>query len=83
MVKLKAKIKGDNAVISQDSFEHLLNCLDHQKFIHDVNADALECDDYEKVQKDNQDAIDDFGRQCRVLLHGLSDRRQCGQFRTT
>ena len=70
MVKLEAKKEDDNVVISEDSFEHLLNCLDNQKFIDDVNADATTCD-YKKVQRENQEAIDHFNRQCRVLLHNL------------
>ena len=75
MVKLKARIENDNVVISQDSFEHLLNCLDNQKFIKYVNADASECD-YKKVQKDTQKEIDDFGRQCRTLLHNLDNFKE-------
>ena len=68
MVKLNARIEDDNIIISQKSFEHLLNCLDNQKYINDVNADAMECD-YKKEQENNQKAIDDFSRQCRKLLH--------------
>lgn len=68
MVKLDAT-KADGMVsISEDSFEHLLNCLDNQKFIREINADALTCD-YKKVQQETQQAIDDFSRQCRKLLH--------------
>ncbi len=68
MVKLEAKKVDGNIVISEGSFEHLLNCLDNQKFIHDVNADAMSDDtDYKQVQSDNQAAIDDFNRQCRTV----------------
>lgn len=68
MVELKAIKKDGNVVISENSFEHLLNCLDNQKFIHIINADATTCD-YKKVQEEIQEAIDDFNRQCRKLLH--------------
>ena len=68
MVKLEAKKVDGNIVISEGSFEHLLNCLDNQKFIHDVNADAMSDDtDYKQIQSDNQAAIDDFSRQCRTV----------------
>lgn len=43
--------------MSRDYFEHLLNCLANQKFIHEINADATECD-YKKIQKENQTIID-------------------------
>lgn len=66
MVKLEARKENGQIIISEDSFEHLLNCLDNQKFIDDVNADALTCD-YKSVQRENQAAIDDFNRQCRAL----------------
>lgn len=69
MVKLEAIKTSLDIIISKDSFEHLLNCLDNQKFIRDINADAT-TDDYKKTQSDNQSAIDDFNRQCRELLHG-------------
>ena len=66
-VKLDATKKDGFVVISEDSFEHLLNCLDNQKFIREINADATTCD-YIKVQEESQEAIDDFNRQCRELL---------------
>ena len=53
--------------VDRNFFEHLLNCLANQKFIHEINADALECD-YKKVQKENQQAIDKAYRQGRDLL---------------
>ena len=68
MVQLEARKENGNIVISEDSFEHLLNCLDNQKYINDVNADAMSPDtDYKQVQFDNQQAIDDFSRQCRLM----------------
>jgi len=68
MVELEAKKEGSVILISEDSFEHLLSCLDNQKFINDINADAL-TGDYKKTQEQNQAAIDDFNRQCRELLN--------------
>lgn len=71
MVKLDAKKVKDGILISEDSFEHLLNCLDNQKFIHDVNADGLSLgiNKVKNIQKQNQKCIDDFNRQCRELLN--------------
>jgi len=74
MVKLEAKKDGKgNVVISEDSFEHLLSCLDNQKFVGEAppNGDAMAMDrnEYNNVQIDIQNAIDDFNRQCRNLLH--------------
>ena len=43
--------------ISKDFFEHVLNCLANQKFINEINADALECD-YKKIQAEIQLEID-------------------------
>jgi hypothetical protein len=68
-VKLEAYRIPNAIVITNDSFEYLLNCLDNQKFVHEVNADGLE-GDYKKNQKEMQDAIDNFNIQCRELLHG-------------
>lgn len=67
MVTLDAIRKDGWVIISEDSFEHLLNCLDNQKFIDSRNADSVTCD-ANKVQKVNQAAIDDFNRQCRAIL---------------
>ena len=54
-----------------DFFEHLLNCLDNQKFIHVVNADGMSMGmkKVRKVQQDMQEAIDEANRQGRELLH--------------
>ncbi len=75
MVKLEATKKDGNIIISEDSFEHLLSCLDNQKFVGEApsNGDALAMGEeaYTATQKDIQKAIDDFNRQCRVLLHDL------------
>jgi len=52
MVRLDAKKQDGHILITEDCFEHLLNCLDNQKFI-----------DYETSE--NQPYIDDFNKQCR------------------
>ena len=74
MVKLEAKKDGkDNIIISEDSFEHLLNCLDNQRFVGESppNGDAMSMDkdEYDNVHVNIQKAIDDFNRQCRSLLN--------------
>ena len=72
MVQLEAKKVSGNIVISESSFEHLLNCLDNQKFAGEVNADGMAMDskDRRQLQTDIQEAIDNFNRQCRGVLHG-------------
>jgi len=74
MVKLEAKKDGKgNIIISENSFEHLLSCLDNQKFVWESppNGDAMSMDkdEYNKIHQDIQDTIDDFNKQCRSLLH--------------
>ena len=73
MVKLEAEKKDGKIIISEDSFEHLLNCLANQKFVGESppcgDAMAMDKKDYDQVQVDIQKAIDDFNRQCRDLLH--------------
>ena len=74
MVKLEAKKDGKgNIIISKDSFEYLLSCLDNQKFVGESppngDAMAMDKDGYDNVHVNVQDAIDDFNRQCRGLLH--------------
>ena len=67
MVILNAMRKDGWITISEDSFEHLLNCLDNQRFIDSRNANSATCD-LNKVRKVNQAAIDEFNRQCRAIL---------------
>ena len=74
MVKLEANKDGKgNIIISEDSFEHLLSCLDNQKFVGESppNGDAMSMDtnEYYEIHEDIQNAIDGFNRQCRNLLH--------------
>lgn len=56
-------------IVDRDFFEHLLNCLANQKFIHEINADALSPDtDYKQVQREGQEAIDKAYRDGHDLL---------------
>ena len=72
MVNLDGHLDGDNVVISQDSFEHILNCLANQKYIGELpqNGDSLSegMHEYYKVQQENQQAIDNCWRQGMDLL---------------
>lgn len=64
MVKLEAVKENGNIIISEDNFEHLLNCLDNQKFI------SVPEEQSEWTKENMQDYIDDFNKQCRKLLQG-------------
>lgn len=59
MVKLDATKIDEYIIITADSFEHLLNCLDNQKPIGEVQP----------CSSDDQKSIDNFNRQCRKLLN--------------
>jgi hypothetical protein len=74
MMKIEAKKDGKgNIIISEDSFEMVLACLDNQKFVGEQpqNGDSLSIDkdEYWKGQRDIQDAIDFYNRECRKILH--------------
>lgn len=57
MVKCEAIKDGKgNIIISEDSFDFLLACLDNQKFI-------------QGFPPDNQEIIDYYNNQCRKILH--------------
>ncbi len=79
MVKLDATKYGKHIRIHEDSFGHLLSCLDNQKFINEAppcgDAIAMGKKAYDKVNAKNQAAIDDFNRQCRKLW---SQGASCG-----
>lgn len=63
----------DTITIPRNFFEHLLACLDNQKFIHNVNADGLaEGEEAVKLTQANiQQAIDKASRTgYEMLLHG-------------
>ena len=74
MMKIEAKKDGKgNIIISEGSFEMILACLDNQKFVGELpqNGDSLSVgkDEYWKGQKDIQDTIDHYNRECRKILH--------------
>lgn len=62
-----------NIVISENSFEGLLACLDNQKFVGEVpqNGDSLSVgkEEYESTQQGIQKFIDDYNKECRKILH--------------
>jgi len=71
-LKIKKDGKG-NIIISEDSFEMILNCLDNQKFIGEPpqNGDSLSIssEEYWSGQREMQDAVDHYNRECRKMLH--------------
>lgn len=77
-----------NIVITEDSFEMLLACLDNQKFVGEApqNGDSISIgkDEYYKTQKDIQDAIDFYNRECRKVLHQkyILETKEDGYFLT-
>lgn len=74
MHKIEAKKDGKgNIIISEDSFEMILACLDNQKFVGEKpqNGDSISVgeDNYWKDQEDIQNVIDHYNRECRKILH--------------
>lgn len=74
MIKIDAKKDGKgNIVITENSFEMLLACLDNQKFVHEApqNGDSLSVgeDTYKQIQENIQKTIDEYNRACRNILH--------------
>ena len=63
MVRLEAKKVGKNILISEKSFEHLLNCLDNQKYVTIPNMQTY------KEKKFVQEPIDKFQKQCRNFFN--------------
>ena len=60
MVKLDIIKDGlGNIVITEDSFDFLLACLDNQKFIQVIQG----------APPENQIIIDNYNRECRKILH--------------
>ncbi len=82
MVKLEAIKKDGCIIIAEHSFEHLLACLDNQKFVGElpINGDSVSVgkEEYYRVQNEIQEAIDDFNVQCRKLLHNEDLPTVCG-----
>lgn len=73
-MKVEAKKDGKgNIVITEDSFEMLLACLDNQKFVGESpqNGDSISLgkEVYWKGQQDIQNTIDLYNRSCRNILH--------------
>ena len=71
---INAKKDGlGNIIITEDSFEILLVCLDNQKFIHEApqNGDSLSVgeEQYKQTQESIQKVIDDYNRASRDILH--------------
>ena len=64
MVRLEAIKEDGNIIISEYNFEHLLNCLDNQKFMSLPDVQS------KWTIENMQNPIDDFNRQCRKLLQG-------------
>lgn len=73
MVKLDARRENGRISLSEGSFDHLLACLDNQKFVGEgpPNGDALAMgqEAFEATQAEIQVAIDSFNRQCREFQH--------------
>ena len=64
MVKLNAYKDGKgNVIITEDSFDYLLNCLDNQKFIYEFSCIK------NTIQEENQEIIDNFNTQCREVQY--------------
>lgn len=73
-MKLEAAKDGEgNIIISENSFEMLLACLDNQKFIHEApqNGDSISVgeNEYKQTQESIQAIIDKYNRACRDVLH--------------
>ena len=73
-MQLQAKKDGlGNIIISEDSFEMLLICLDNQKFMNEPpqNGDSVSVgkEGYNSIQRENQKLIDDYNVKCRKVLH--------------
>lgn len=73
-MKLNAKKDGKgNVIITEDSFEMLLACLDNQKFVHEApqNGDSLSVGEevYTSTQESIQKAIDEYNKAARDILH--------------
>lgn len=74
MKKIEAyKNEYGDIVVSRDSFEMLLSCLDNQKFINNpvLNGDYLSTskEDRYKTQREMQETIDFYNTSFRDILH--------------
>ncbi len=72
-MEIKAQKDGKgNIIISEDSFEMILACLDNQKFISGKpqKGDFIVAEDkYWRGEEDIQNTIDHYNRECRKILH--------------
>lgn len=73
-MKIQAKKDGNgNIIISEDSFEMILMCLESQKFVGEPpqNGDSISVgeDEYNKTQQEIQKTIDSYNKECRKILH--------------
>jgi len=71
-MELKIIKTNDNIVINHNAFEHLLNCLDNQKFVREnpINGDSISSKEtYTSTQKETQQIIDNFNKKCREILN--------------
>lgn len=73
-IKVNAYKDGKgNVVITENSFEMLLSCLDNQKFAHELptNGDSIAEGElnYKSKQQEIQEIIDEYNRECRNILH--------------
>ena len=78
MITLNAFKDGQgHVVVSEDSFEMILACLDNQKFVNSppMNGDSVAegPDAYYAKQQEIQETIDAYNRQCRDILHAPFD----------
>lgn len=85
MVKINMRRENGRISIDEGSFEHILNCLANQKYVGKAPpcGDAMDTEpaEYRKVQKDNQEAIDDCWRQGMAFLSKIRNRKPPGPFR--
>lgn len=62
-----------NVIITENSFEMILACLDNQKFVHElpINGDSLAEgeENYKSKQQEIQEVIDAYNREARNILH--------------
>lgn len=73
-MNIEAKKDGKgNIIISENSFEMLLACLDNQKFVggspQNVDSLPIGIENYWKGHQETQKLIEDYNRQCRKILY--------------
>lgn len=71
MIKLKYDFLGkDKVILNKDDIYFIMSCLSNQKFINDINADAMEEgeENYNNIRKESQQVIDDIYFQLSDML---------------